>query len=250
MCQTKDQIAILQWDEASVSTSEAKAAMAAMAADPEGDRTTIFEYLDDVGEAVRLLAKADRAHRCYALDMLSGYLNEAHPALLQLASMLSSGNARTVRLVLTRRKGRPRNGGVHPDKTRQIASAALTYVAVNLRTLGTQPLASATVARIRRILVSLGALFRDAGEDEPRLIFKRPKSPPRDRSQKTVAKKMTIDIALQARGILPIETVMWDLITQYENGSMFHRYFLPKNESEFKTLRKSMRAEGTWPSAQ
>ena len=67
MGKTRDRIAILQWDEASVCASEARAAPAAMAADSEGDRTTIAEYLDDVGEAVRLLAKADRAHRCYGI---------------------------------------------------------------------------------------------------------------------------------------------------------------------------------------
>lgn len=247
--------AVAEWDQDSLSASQALDAIQRL------DRQTLAEYLDDVLSALNLLTKLKSGGENDAA-ILKDFLMDASPVLAELASILSNDKKDSLRLIITARKGRPRKSDPlgkrekprsakeSLDKMRQAAAKRLRMLSDEFGALDNQQLdlaATTLGSKAAPVIWTTGALLRRDCEKQTRLQFLRPKGAPKDLSQQTLAKKMTINATVLALNGRQLKTAMYELIHRYETATNpWVRWSLPKNESEFKRLIKAMRAEGTW----
>ena len=223
----------------------------------EADCTSLGEYLEGVGQAIRLLPKIDpKLHRRQS-RLLTDHLCTAVPIITQSATLLASNNAKHPQLRFRAAKGRPRKGiffgGAKAalEDARQTAARELAGLSADLRSFSSQSICvniSVFERRLKFLDVIITLLYNSEAIHKNRIVFRIPKGKPKDTSIIRLWKKHAIDEAiLRAPAGTSLKTVRKALVDQSKTKGYLGN-FLPRSDEEFDALRKSMMAEGGWKS--
>lgn len=224
----------------------------------EADCTSLGEYLEGFGQAIRLLPEIDPKLHQRQSRLLMDHLCDAVPIITLLATLLASNNAKHPQLRFRpagKPQGRPRKGiraEAAIEDARHIAARELAGLSADLRSFNSQSIKSVNISvferRLKVLDVIVTLLYNSEAIHKNGIVFRIPRGQPKDTSIIRFWKKQAIDQAiLRAPEGTKLKKVRKDLVDQSKKKGCLGN-FLPRSDEEFNALRKNMMAEGGWES--